>query len=251
MSSKNIAVILAGGEGSRLRPLTYYFQKCMIPIGPRQKPLLEYIILNLRKHSLNDILISVGYKAEQIVNYFKDGRWYGVNIKYVYDKIDLKGTGGSLLNIFREGYLQDKQTIFIHYGDILSNIDLSDILRRYEESGADVMIALSSSYQLPVGVAEVDREGKIISFVEKPLIKIYVSVGILVLCSSVLHELDKLAIEGKSLDIMSDFIPYLIKIGKTVKAYITDAFWYDVGSIEKYEKLTNEMVEKYLSDLET
>ncbi|MEN2973986.1 MAG: nucleotidyltransferase family protein [Candidatus Caldarchaeales archaeon] len=250
MGSDIVALILAGGEGSRLRPLSYYFQKCMIPIGSRQKPLLEYIIRNLKKHSLRDILIAVGYKAEQIINYFRDGNEYSLNIRYVHDSPDLKGTGGSLLNIFRGGYLQEYNTILIHYGDILSNIDLSHMLKNYRESGADVMVALSSKYQLPVGVARVDEENTIVSFEEKPSINIYVSIGIVILNSKVLADLNRLATDMRSLDIMSDFIPYLIKSKRMVKAYITDSFWYDVGSIEKYEKLTNELVERYLADLE-
>lgn len=244
-----VAAILAGGEGSRLRPLTYYFQKCMIPIGPRQKPLLEYIILNIRRTGLNKIIILVGYKAEQIINYFGEGERYRLSIQYVYDSPGLKGTGGSLLNLYRQGYLEDYETILIHYGDILSNIDLIDIVEKHEKGDADVTIALSRKYDLPVGVAKVEDD-KIISFIEKPSIDLYVSIGVLVVNSRILSELDRLTLKKTELDIMSDLIPYLIESGGIVKPYITDAFWYDVGSTEKYEKLTNELVEKYLSKLE-
>ncbi|MEM1584456.1 MAG: nucleotidyltransferase family protein [Nitrososphaerota archaeon] len=250
MTSKNtVGVVLAGGEGSRLRPLTYYFQKCMIPIGPRQRPLLEYIILNMKRAGLNDVFTLVGYKAEQIINYFREGQLYGIRIKYIHDNPELKGTGGALLNLYRQERLEDKDIILIHYGDILSNIDLADVIKKHEEARAEATVALSRRYVLPVGVAEVSDD-RIISFTEKPSIDIYVSIGILALNAGVLPELDKLAAEKNSLDIMSDFIPYLLRSRRLVKPYVTDAFWYDVGSIEKYEKLTNELVKKYLAELE-
>lgn len=249
ISRNTVGVILAGGEGSRLRPLTYYFQKCMIPIGPRQRPLLEYIILNMKRAGLNDIFTLVGYKAEQIINYFREGDRYGIRIKYIYDNPELRGTGGALLNLYRQERLEDKDIILIHYGDILSNINLADVIEKHEEAHAEATIALSRRYVLPVGVAEVSDD-RIISFTEKPCIDIYVSIGVLTLNPRVLPELDKLASEKNSLDIMSDFVPHLLKNRRLVKPYITDAFWYDVGSIEKYEKLTNELVQKYLAELE-
>lgn len=245
-----MAVVLAGGEGSRLRPLSYYFQKCMIPVGPRQRPLLEYILINLRKNSLTDVLISVGYKAEQIINYFGEGERHGVKIRYVYDSADLKGTGGAILNIYRGGHMRGYESVLVHYGDILTNINLSQMIGYYEREGADAVIALSRGYQLPVGVAEVDESGSVTSFIEKPAIDILVSIGILVIKTEVLQELEKLAVERRSLDLMADFIPHLISTGRKVKSYVTDSFWYDVGSTERYEKLTNEVFEKYLKPLD-
>ena len=249
MTLDRLGVILAGGEGSRLRPLTYYFQKCMIPVGPRQRPLLEYVILNIKRAGLKRIIFLVGYKAEQIMNYFGEGERYGLSLQYVFDNPDLKGTGGSLLNLYRQGCLRGRETILIHYGDILSNVDLANIIEKHEKDDADATIALSRKYELPVGVAKVEND-RIISFVEKPSIDLYVSIGILVMNSRILSELDKLTLKKSNLDIMSDFIPYLIENGRLVKPYITEAFWYDVGSTEKYEKLTNELIEKYLSGLE-
>ena len=75
-------VVLAGGEGRRLRPLSYYFQKCMIPIGHSQKPLLEYIVRLLKYHNIADVLLLAGYKQEQITNYFNSGNRFGVKINF-------------------------------------------------------------------------------------------------------------------------------------------------------------------------
>ncbi|MGQ9680606.1 MAG: sugar phosphate nucleotidyltransferase, partial [Candidatus Bathyarchaeia archaeon] len=101
-----IGVVLAGGEGKRLRPLTYYFQKCMIPVGSLQKPLLEYIVTLLRSHGVVKQRLLVGYKHEQIVNYFNHGDRFGVEIEYLYDDPELGGTGGALYKAFEKGAFQ-------------------------------------------------------------------------------------------------------------------------------------------------
>ena len=83
-------LVLCGGPGTRLRPITYYFQKTMVPIGIRQKPLLEYVVRLFKFHGIQELAFLVNYKAEQIVNYFDDGSRFGVKISYVYDDPQLK-----------------------------------------------------------------------------------------------------------------------------------------------------------------
>ena len=85
-------VVLSGGEGKRLRPLSYYFQKCMIPIGSSQKPLLEYIVRLFGYYGISEIILLAGYKHEQIVNYFNEGTRFGVHVTYILDDPMLKGT---------------------------------------------------------------------------------------------------------------------------------------------------------------
>src|SRR4030042_6879232 len=147
-------IVLAGGEGKRLRPLTYYFQKCMIPIGNNQKPLLEYIIRLLRYHNITDISLLIGYKYEQITNYFNGGSRFGVNLDYLMDNAGLRGTGGSLLNAYRNGVIKSNENILIYYGDIISNIDLSEMINQHCKRGAVATLALTKGYQVGVGVAE-------------------------------------------------------------------------------------------------
>ena len=79
-------VILAGGQGTRFRPLTYYLQKCMIPVGEDEKPVLDYIISLFAHHEIRDLLLLVGYKHQQVQNYFNDGNRFGVRIQYVLDE---------------------------------------------------------------------------------------------------------------------------------------------------------------------
>jgi mannose-1-phosphate guanylyltransferase len=169
-------IILAGGEGRRLRPLSYYFQKCMIPVGSRQKPLLEYIIRLLKYHGIDDISLLVGYKHEQIINYFNSGQRVGVNLTYLPDDPSLKGTGGALLNLFRNGLIEPHATLLVHYGDIISNINLTAMMACHRRRNAIATLALSKGYQLRVGVAEVDA-GEVTRWTEKPRLEINVGTG--------------------------------------------------------------------------
>ena len=238
-----IGVVLAGGEGRRLRPLSYYFQKCMIPVGSRQKPLLEYILQLLKKHGIVDVKLLVGYKHEQIVNYFNEGGRFGVKLDYFVDDPSLGGSGGTLLSAARKGAFEDADTLLVYYGDILSNIDLSMMLQQHVESGSVATLAVTSGFEVPVGVAEV--EGKVVKgWVEKPRIDMYAGIGIVVLSPEALEALEKIAVGQENLDLMGDLIPFLIGDGRRVEAFMTSAFWYDVGSTEKYEKLDNHLVDE-------
>ena len=238
-----IGVVLAGGEGRRLRPLSYYFQKCMIPVGSRQKPLLEYILQLLKKHGIVDVKLLVGYKHEQIVNYFGDGGRLGVELDYFVDDPSLGGSGGALLSAARKGAFEDADALLVYYGDILSNVDLSVMLHRHVESGSVATLAVTNGFEVPVGVAEV--EGTVVKgWVEKPRIDMYAGIGIVVLSPEALDALEKLAVGRENLDLMGDLIPFLIGNGRRVEAFMTSAFWYDVGSTEKYEKLDNHLVDE-------
>ena len=247
------AVILAGGEGSRLRPLTYYFQKCMIPIGPSQKPLLEYILLHIKSSKITrEAVILVGYKAEQIINYFKDGKPVGMSITYVHDSEELKGTGGSLLNAYLSNAVSEEDNLLIYYGDIISNIDLREMLNQHTSGEADVTLAVSPTYQVPVGVVKLDGK-RVYGIEEKPILNIPVTIGILLMKGNMLPLIKELYKPGekRGIDIMADILPFLIGKGCKVQAYVTDAFWYDIGSTERYEKLTNEMVTLHMGFLES
>jgi len=240
-----VGVVLAGGEGRRLRPLTYYFQKCMIPIGSRQKPLLEYIILLLRRYGIVDVKLLVGYKHEQIVNYFNDGKRFGVKLEYIHDDPALGGSGGALLNAAEKGAFEGAGSLLVYYGDIISDIDLSVMLRQHRESKSVATLAVTKGFRVPVGVAEV--QGRVVkSWVEKPEMNIHAGIGIVALSPNALKELSDLAVGREKLDIMSDLIPFLIAKRQRVEAYPSDAFWYDVGSTEKYEKLDNHVVDELL-----
>ena len=236
-------VVLCGGRGSRLRPLSHYIPKPMVPIGRREKPLLEYILRLMAFHGLKDVLLLVGYKGNQIRNYFRDGSFLGLKLSYAHDNKDFPGTGGAVLNALRLGLLPEDNTILIYYGDILSDINLKEMLKAHRSSGAVATIAVSTAYRLPVSIAKLDGN-RVIEFEEKPALRLPVGIGILAIEGEALQQMTNLHKKGHELDLMGDFIPYLIKRGMFVKAYVTDAFWYDVGSLEKYEKLDHDDIEK-------
>jgi len=242
-------LVFCGGPGVRLRPITYYFQKTMLPIGTKQKPLLEYVIRLLKFHGIEDLALLVDYKAEQILNYFDDGSRFDVKISYVYDDPELKGTAGSLLNACKHGVVNVEDTLLIYYGDILTNMNLKDLLLYHRNRRASATVALASGFSVRVGLADVDDSGKIRGFVEKPTLEKPVSIGILVFKGETLEDMDQLKIDRRGLDLMGNVIPHLIRAGKPVYGYLTDAFWYDVGSTEAYEKLNPKLVDDIFSHL--
>lgn len=242
-------LILCGGPGTRLRPITYYLQKAMIPIGLRQKPLLEYVVRLLKFHGILDLVFLVNYKAKQILSYFEDGSRFDVKISYVRDVPGLKGTGGSVLNAYRQRAVNTNEKLLVYYGDIITTINLKDLLNYHNERRAVVTVALSSGFTVTVGLADIDQNGKIHGFVEKPKLEKPVSIGIMALDGETLNDMEQLQTKTHGLDLMRDLIPHLVESGKPVYGYLSDAFWYDVGSIEAYEKLNHRFIEEAFSFL--
>jgi len=240
-------LILCGGEGARLRPLTYYFQKSMIPIGSKQRPLLEFIVKLMKRNEITDICFLVGYKSEQVCNYFDDGSRFGVRIAYVHDKPEYKGTGGAVLNAYRQGFITREEILLVYYGDILSDVNLTEMVKTHLDNGAEATVALGRGYQIPVGLAELNGS-RVVKFVEKPSLDVLVGIGIIALEGNVLSDLEGLHREGEELDLMRDLLPVLMKNGRQVGGYVTDAFWYDVGSTERYEKLDNNSLAYHFDD---
>jgi mannose-1-phosphate guanylyltransferase len=222
----------------------------MIPVGHMQKPLLEYIVRLLERHNVTRLTLLVGYKHEQIVNYFNSGDRFGVKTQYVLDEDGVKGTGASLLNAYAKGAIEDGDTLLIYYGDILSAVDLSEMIARHHEADAMATLALSRGYQVRVGVAEL-AANRVMGWHEKPKLDIHAGIGILVLSAAAIPELATLQTSVSELDIMSHLIPHLIAKRAIVQAYPTNAFWYDVGSAERYEKLDNGIIEEKLHGLFT
>ncbi len=243
-------VILAGGEGTRFRPLTYYFQKCMIPIGEEQKPILDYILRLLKYHGVKKTVLLVGYKHQQIENYFEHGERFGVEMTYVLDDPNLKGSANALLNAYKKGAIADGDTLVVYYGDIISNLDITAMVKHHQEKKADATLALAKKYNISVGKAELDGT-RITNFIEKPDLNQPVSIGILVLSGGILKEMANLQQMGqfRSFDLMGDVISYLVQRKRKVEAYLTDAFWYDVGSIERYERLSPEKLSEVMGFL--
>jgi mannose-1-phosphate guanylyltransferase len=243
-------IVMAGGFGTRFKPLTNYLQKCMIPIGDKEKPILEYIIRLYRYHKISDIILLVGYKYLQIENYFDHGERFNVNLNYIEDKPGWKGSANAILNAYNEGAFTKNDTLVIYYGDIVSNISLTKLIKQHQKTGARATIALTKGLKINEGTAKVSGDW-ITEFREKPILNTSASIGILIMNGSVINDIEQLHSEGhfESFDLMGDVIQYLVSKNDKVAAYLTDAFWYDVGSIERYERLSNERLSEELGYL--
>jgi len=242
-------IVLCGGKGTRLRPLTHYIQKTMVPVGVKQKPLLEYVVRLFKFHGIKDLVFLVNYKAEQIINYFEDGSRFGVNISYVVDDPTSKGTGGAVLTAYNKGAVDTSDTLLVYYGDIITNMNLTDLLQYHKNKQAWSTVALSSGFKVRVGLANLDRDAKILEFEEKPTLEKPVSVGISVLSGELLDEMKLLKGKKPELDFMGEVLPHLLKVGKPVYGYVSKAFWYDVLNTEAYEKLDPQLVEDTFKEI--
>ena len=243
-------IIMAGGEGKRFRPLTYYFQKCMIPIGEDQKPILEYIIRLLKWYNLTEISLLVGYRYQQVQNYFGKGERFGVKLRYILDPPNLKGSANALLNAYKEGAIGKEDTLVIYYGDIISNINIEEMLKTHAENNALVTIALAKSFRINEGVAEI-QNSRIVKFIEKPALEKNVSIGIMVFDGKVLELIDQLSknLKPETFDLMGDVVSNLVNHNKNVVPYLTGSFWYDIGSLERFERLDNQRLTESLGFL--
>ncbi len=240
---------MCGGTGTRLRPITYYFQKTMIPVGLKQKPLLEYVVRLLCSHGISDLAFLVNYKSQQIVNYFDDGSRFGAKISYVNDNPKLRGTAGSVLNAYRNGVVTADDILLVYYGDIITKIDLKKMVKCHQDKHALATVALASGFTVRVGLADLNSNCRIRGFVEKPKLEKPVSIGIIVMEGAILEDINELHKKKRQVDLMKDLIPHLIENNKPVFGYLSKAFWYDVGSTEAYEKLDHGFVDKAFSHL--
>jgi NDP-sugar pyrophosphorylase family protein len=217
------AVIMAGGLGTRLRPLTYAIPKPLIPIG--DKPILEILLGQLQRAGFQRAIISTGYKAELIRSYFADGARLGIDIRYVVEQEPL-GTAGAL-NLMRDQL--DEPFIMVN-GDILTRLDFAALLAGHAESGADMTaVAAQHQTQIPYGVIE-SNGSRVERVVEKPTHTHPILAGIYALSPSALDRLP----ESGRFDV-PDLIHKVIETGGTVRRHEMEAFWLDVGRMDDFE----------------
>jgi len=234
------AAVLAGGVGSRFHPYTEIIPKPMIPLGKSEKPVLELIVTWLKRQGIKNYVFLVGYKWKYIYNYFEDGSRFGVKIEYSLDEEDgYKNTGGALLKAHRRGLITD--TLLFWYGDILAPINVRDLLEYHFSRNADVTIVLAENYKVPVGVAKLSGDNRVVEFAEKPRIDLRVSIGVGVVNTKLFNKNIEEEL-GKDFDFMGDFIPYCIRTGYSVYGYLYRGMWIDVGSLEKYKKINMEEI---------
>lgn len=224
------AVIMAGGEGTRLRPLTCNRPKPMVPIV--NKPVMEHIIELLRKHNLTEIAATLQYMPELIKEYFHDGKEYGVNIRYYVEQIPL-GTAGSVKNA--EEFLDD--TFIVISGDALTDINLDEAIAFHKQKGSMATLVLKRvDIPLEYGVVVTDGEGRITRFLEKPswgeVFSDTVNTGIYILSPEVLRYFNK----NEMFDFSKDLFPILLKEKKPMYGFVTEDYWCDIGDLRAYNQ---------------
>jgi NDP-sugar pyrophosphorylase family protein len=226
------AFILAGGKGTRLRPITYEIPKPLVPL--QGKPILEHVIDLLRSYDIRDIILSIGYLGDKIKEYFSDERKLGVKITFVEEQDEL-GTGGPL----RLAKHLLKDTFVMVNGDNLINIDLDKMYQAHFENRAKATIALTTvSDPSSYGVAVLEGE-KIVKFVEKPrkgeAPSNLINTGVYILEPQVCEMVPD---TGYSL-IEKDVFPKIAEKGE-LYGYLFSGQWFDTGTLERYEKALRE-----------
>lgn len=222
------AVIMAGGLGTRLRPLTEDLPKPMLPVGG--KPLMELVIEQLRQVGIRRINVTTHYKPEKISEHFGDGSTYGVELKYVNEDRPL-GTGGAL-------GLIDKPTqpILVINGDILTQVDFRTMLAYHQEHRAVMTVAVRQyDIKVPYGVIECEGS-RVCALKEKPQMHLLVNAGVYLLEPKVYEFIPN----GKHFN-MTDLIQWLLDSDHIVASFPVIEYWLDIGELTDYEQAQNDM----------
>lgn len=236
------AVILAGGEGTRLHPLTCNKVKSLVPVLNR--PFLEHLIDHLKRHGITEIILTLGHLPEQIQEYFGDGSGFGVSMTYLVEDAPL-GTAGGVKNA--EALLEAPFLVF--NGDIFSDIDLTDMIKCHRENRADTSIALTPvDDPTPYGVVETNADGRVKRFVEKPrreeVTTNMINAGIYVMEPHVLGYIAR----NVFFTFERDVFPHLLEMGEAVYGYPSQAYWIDIGTPDKYLNLHHDLLRQCTAD---
>lgn len=226
------AIIMAGGQGTRLQPFTHTIPKPLLPVG--RKPIMQIIIEQFRQFGFTDITITTGYKADLIAAYFQDGKNFGVNIHYVVEEKEL-GTAGGL------GKLKDwfDQPAILINGDILTKTDFNKMYQFHLDQNRSILTIgiKQQSFPIPFGVAEL-YEDKIVQVTEKPTFTFPIISGIYIVSPEI-----KGYISGTEYLDITDLIKTLIKDKKNISIYTINEYWKDIGRIDDFDEVLKENTE--------
>jgi mannose-1-phosphate guanylyltransferase/phosphomannomutase len=232
------AVVMAGGEGTRLRPLTSNQPKPMVSIVG--KPCMEHILELLREHGMTDVIVTVAFLPQAIRGYFGTGETLGMEITYSVEESPL-GTAGSV----RLAARQLDETFLVISGDALCDIDLSALVAFHKERGAAVTIGLKSvDNPLEFGIVVTDEEGRIERFLEKPswsqVFSDTINTGIYVLEPEVLRHVPT----DRPYDFSKELFPYLLEMGRPLYGFVMDGYWQDIGNLDQYRQANFDALEE-------
>lgn len=235
------ALLLAGGLGTRLRPLTEDWPKPMALLGNR--PWLEHLILHLKQQGVTDFVLAVKHYPEKIQNHFGNGDKWGVSIRYAVER-SLLGTAGAIKNA--EPYLQDR--FFVFNADIIQAFPLKPLIDGHASRGGGLTICLTevddpSHY----GVVEQDEDGRILRFVEKPRPEEApsrrINAGIYVMDKALLADIPA----GREVSIEREMFPRWIENGVNVYGHAVDGYWMDMGTTKRYRQVHRDLLDGKLT----
>ena len=233
IKKNNKVVLMVGGLGTRLRPLTDTVPKPMLVVG--NKPIVETIIESFKNYGFTNFVLSVNYKKEMIMDYFQDGTHLGVTIEYIEETKRL-GTAGAL------SLLSEKPTepFFVMNGDLLTKINFEQLLDFHNETDSvATMCVREYEYQIPYGVIETD-DHQLLSIVEKPVHKSFVNAGIYVLNPTALNYVPN----GEFYD-MPELYKKMMNEHDKVSAFPLREYWLDIGRMDDYEKANGDYHETF------
>ncbi|HEX6310951.1 MAG TPA: NDP-sugar synthase [Acidimicrobiia bacterium] len=224
------AIVLVGGEGTRLRPLTFTMPKPLLPIG--NVPFLERQLAWLGRHGVDDAVLSLGYLPDAFVAHFPDGRYRGMRLHYTVEEQPL-GTAGGIRFAADQAGIDER--VIVCNGDVLTDLDLGAMVRFHDDRAAAATISLA---RVPdpsaFGVVPTGEDGEVRSFVEKPppgkAPTDWINAGTYVLEPSVLDRIPP----GETVSIERETFPRLLDEPKRLFAFPSDAYWLDIGTPEKY-----------------
>jgi NDP-mannose synthase len=226
------AVILAGGEGTRLRPYTTVIPKPLMPVGDR--PVLDIVLRQLKANGFEHVTMATGYLAELIEAFFRDGEAYGLKIDYFREQEPL-GTVGALALI--DGLADDH--VLVMNGDVLTDIDYRGLIERHADSDAAATIATKKRHiQVSLGVLRFGDNGdptRLTGYDEKPEIDYEASMGVYCFAPRALEHIKP----GERLD-FPDLILRLIAAGQIVRSWLSEDYWLDIGRHDDYEQAQEE-----------
>jgi NDP-sugar pyrophosphorylase family protein len=229
------AMVLAAGEGTRLRPLTRDMPKPMLPLGGR--PLIGHLVSLLREHGVTDVAVNLHHRPEAIIAYLGDGSSFGVRVTYSCEETLLGSAGAvkKLAPFFDESF-------FVLYGDVLTDISLSALAECHRRHGAALTMALHEADEPSrCGIAEVDAAGMVRRFREKPapqdVFSTWANAGVYAAEPSILE----LVPEDSFFDFGGNLIPLLLARGQGVGAYLSSSYFLDIGSVERYQQAERDL----------
>jgi dTDP-glucose pyrophosphorylase len=219
----NVALILAGGRGSRLLPVTSAIPKPMIEVAGR--PILERIVTHCVGYGINRIVLSVGYLSKTIENHFKTGERFGCEISYIHEDPDYPlGTGGPLAKLI-DVFPDIEDPVLVVNGDLVTQFNVAAILESHSRSMAVATVGVVSyTHEVPYGVVEVDQSGFLRTLSEKPVIEKRVSAGIYVVEPSLINQIPR----GNFIPITKILTDCILR-GDSVAVWNCNSEWSDVG----------------------